>query len=121
MIQSSYYDVSQNKTFEWYVDFYQKYQIDLCNLALYLCHLVSAELQPVNRFFTAENVEPQPDLECLVGVHSASTSEMYRVKCNDSWNITVKYDRKKANSLAADRYISEHDRRLRIIRLASTL
>ena len=74
---------------------------------------------PVNRYFTAENPEPQPDLECVVGVHSAAASEMYRVKCTDAWNISVKYDRKKANSLAADRHISEHDRRLRTIRLAA--
>ena len=85
-----------------------------------ICQLTSAELQPVNRYFTAENPEPQPDLECVVGVQSAAATEMYRVKCSDAWNISVKYDRKKANSLAADRHISEHDRRLRIIRLANT-
>ena len=71
---------------------------------------------PVNRYFTAGNPEPQPDLECMVGVHSAAKSEMYRVKCTDAWNISVKYDRKKANSLAADRHIAEHDRRLRTIK-----
>ena len=74
----------------------------------------------MNRFFTVENPEPQPDLECLVGVHSAAASEMYRVKCTEAWNISVKYDRKKANSLAADKHISEHDRRLRTIRLWTT-
>ena len=87
------------------------------NSAYYLVHLSSAEdFEPVNRYFTAKNPEPQPDLECLVGIHSAAASEMYRVKCTDAWNISVKYDRKKANSLAADRHISEHDRRLRIIK-----
>ena len=87
------------------------------NLAYYLVHLSSAEdFEPINRYFTAENPEPQPDLECLVGIHSAAASEMYRVKCTDAWNISVKYDRKKANSLAADTHISEHDRRLRIIK-----
>jgi len=93
----------------------------LCTLvpifyASYLCTLASAEVEPVNRYFSAASDEPQPDLECLVGVDSASTSELYKVKCTDAWNISVKYDRKKANTLASGRYISEHDRRLRTIR-----
>lgn len=34
---------------------------------------------PVNRFFTVESPVPRPDLECLVGVDSADTSELYKV------------------------------------------
>jgi len=85
-----------------------------CGVLLF--RLTSGQVQPVNRYFSAASDDPQPDLECLVGVDSASTSEMYKVKCTDAWNISVKYDRKKANSLAAGRLISEHDRRLRTIR-----
>jgi len=83
---------------------------------LFLVNLTSGQVLPVNRYFSAASDDPQPDLECLVGVDSASTSEMYKVKCTDAWNISVKYDRKKANSLAAGKLISEYDRRLRTIR-----
>jgi len=83
----------------------------------FLSHLASAEVEtafePVNRFFTAESPEQQPELECLVGIHSSAASEMYRVRCTEAWNISVQYDRKKANSLASAKWISEHDRRLR--------
>ena len=37
-------------------------------------------VQPVNRYFSAENPEKQPDLECLVGMDSADISELYKVK-----------------------------------------
>merc|ERR1712215_387162 len=77
---------------------------------------VYGQVLPVNRYFSAEAELPQPDLECLVGVHSASTSELYRVRCTQAWNISVQYDRKTANSFASANYISEHDRRLRTIK-----
>ena len=86
---------------------------------VFLSHIVIGQQEPVNRFFTAASSELQPELECLVGINSASISEIYKVKCTEAWNISVKYDRKTANSFAADKYISEHDRRLRTIRLES--
>ena len=86
---------------------------------IFLVHLTCAQVEPVNRYFSAASDDPQPDLECVVGVESAATSELYKVKCTDAWNISVKYDRKKANSLAADKHISEHDRRLRTIRYSA--
>ena len=46
-------------------------------------------------------------MECLVGVDSADTSELYKVNCNDAWNISVKLDKKKANTLFAENYISD--------------
>ena len=58
----------------------------------------------------------RPDLECLVGVDSADTSELYRVNCNNAWNISVKLDKKKANSMFAENYISDQDRIRRIVR-----
>ena len=89
----------------------------MCIAGFFLAHLSSAEMetpfQPVNRFFTAESPDQQPELECLVGIHSAAASEMYRVRCTEAWNISVQYDRKQANSLASAKWISEHDRRLR--------
>ena len=39
-----------------------------------------------------------------------------QVKCSEAWNISIKYDRATANSLAGDGYISEHDRRLRTLK-----
>ena len=85
------------------------------------------------RFFSAERSSPAPDLECLVGMDSADVSELYKViltsdvdtdpywlpgqvKCTEAWNISIKYDRATANSLASDGYISEHDRRLRTLK-----
>ena len=58
----------------------------------------------------------RPELECLVGVDSADTSEIYKVNCNDAWNISVKLDKKKANTLFADNYISDQDRIRRTVR-----
>ena len=58
----------------------------------------------------------RPDLECLVGVDSADTSELYRVNCNNAWNISVKLDKKKANIMFAENYISDQDRIRRIVR-----
>ena len=37
-------------------------------------------VQPVNRYFSAESPNLQPDLECLVGMDSADVSELYKVK-----------------------------------------
>ena len=62
----------------------------------------------------------RPDLECLVGVDSADTSELYRVNCNNAWNISVKLDKKKANSMFAENYISDQDRIRRIVRCVCT-
>ena len=58
----------------------------------------------------------RPNLECLVGVDSADTSELYKVNCNNAWNISVKLDKKKANALFAENYISDQDRIRRIVR-----
>ena len=55
-------------------------------------------------------------MECLVGVDSADTSELYKVNCNQAWNISVKLDKKKANALAAENHISDQDRIRRIVR-----
>ena len=66
--------------------------------------------------FTVENPTPRPDLECLVGVDSAATYELYMVKCTEAWNISVKIDQKKANSIFAGNHISDQDRIRRIIR-----
>ena len=63
-----------------------------------------------------ENPEQQPDLECVVGVDSMATSELYRVKCTEAWNISVKIDQKKANEMHAAHYISDQDRIRRTIR-----
>ena len=71
---------------------------------------------PVNRYFTVESDKPRPDLECLVGVDSADTSEMYKVRCDEAWRITVKLDKKKMNSMAAEKYISDQDRIRREVR-----
>ena len=38
-----------------------------------------AAVQPVNRYFSAEGPHLQPDLKCLVGMDSASVSELYKV------------------------------------------
>ena len=76
--------------------------------------------EPVNRFFTAESPIPRPDLECVVGVDSMAVSELYRVKCTEAWNISVKIDQKKANQWYAENHISDQDRIRRIIRYLST-
>ena len=47
---------------------------------------------------------------------SADTSELYKVNCNDAWNISVKLDKKKANTLFAENYISDQDRIRRTVR-----
>jgi len=73
-------------------------------------------VQPVNRYFSAENPEKQPDLECLVGMDSADISELYKVKCTEAWNISIKYERATASEFASKNYISEHDRRLRTLK-----
>lgn len=96
-----------------------KFSFVLVNVMFVCHHIIEAsakDFQPVNRHFTAEGSEPRPDLECVVGVHSASTSELYRVRCDQAWNITIKYGRKQASDFLAKKYISEHDRRLRIIK-----
>ena len=65
-------------------------KITLQNLINTKLHVVSAGVGgslaeedgaylPVNRFFTVESPVPRPDLECLVGVDSADTSELYKV------------------------------------------
>ena len=72
--------------------------------------------KPINKFFTVESPEPRPDLECVVGVDSADVSELYRVKCTEAWNISVKIDQKKANAMFADNHISDQDRIRRTIR-----
>ena len=64
---------------------------------------------PVNRYFKVESPQPRPDLECLVGVESAGTSEMYKVRCDEAWRITVKLDKKKMNEMASSNYISGQD------------
>ena len=55
-----------------------------------------------------------------MGVDSADTSELYKVNCNQAWNITVKLDKKKANSLFAENYISDQDRIRRLVRYCDT-
>ena len=42
------------------------------------------------------------------------------MKCTDAWNISIKYDRTTANTLASKSYISEHDRRLRTLKLVTS-
>ena len=71
---------------------------------------------PVNRFFTVESPTPRPDLECLIGVDSADTSELYKVRCDQAWNISVKLDKKKANAMFAEKHISDQDRIRRTVR-----
>ena len=44
---------------------------------------VQGNYKPVNYYHTAESPDLQPELECVVGIHSASTSELYRVRCNE--------------------------------------
>ena len=73
--------------------------------------------EPVNRYFTAESPVARPDMECVVGVDSMAVSELYRVKCTDAWNISVKIDQKKANMWFADNHISDQDRIRRTVRL----
>ena len=75
---------------------------------------------PKNRYFSVESPEPQPELECVVGVDSMATSELYRVKCTEAWNISVKIDQKKANEFYAAHYISDQDRIRRTIRYQIT-
>ena len=55
-----------------------------------------------------------------MGVDSADTSELYKVNCNNAWNISVKLDKKKANTLFAENYISDQDRIRRIVRCVSS-
>ena len=43
------------------------------------------------------------------------------MKCTDAWNISIKYDRTTANTLASKSYISEHDRRLRTLKLVMSI
>ena len=71
---------------------------------------------PVNRYFTVESPVPRPALECLVGVDSADTSELYKVRCDEAWRITVKLDKKKMNSMYAEKHISDQDRIRREVR-----
>ena len=40
---------------------------------------LATAVQPVNRYFSAANSRPQPDLECLVGIDSKDVSELYKV------------------------------------------
>ena len=56
-----------------------------------------------------------------MGVDSADTSELYRVNCNNAWNISVKLDKKKANIMFAENYISDQDRIRRIVRCVSSI
>ena len=70
----------------------------------------------MNKFFTVESPEPRPDLECVVGVDSYPTYELCMVKCTEAWNISIKIDQKKANSLFAGNHISDQDRIRRTIR-----
>ena len=97
---------------------------------------LATAVQPVNRYFSAANSRPQPDLECLVGIDSKDVSELYKVgklseifcsnfltkifglqvKCTEAWNISIKYERATANTWATAKYISEHDRRLRTLK-----
>ena len=42
--------------------------------------------------------------------------DLLQVKCNEAWNISIKYDRAIANTFAGANYISEHDRRLRTLK-----
>jgi len=77
---------------------------------------VDTGYEPINRFFTAESPVARPDLECVVGVDSMAISELYRVKCTDAWNISVKIDQKKANMWFAGNHISDQDRIRRTVR-----
>lgn len=90
--------------------------IGLSPMGYFNSDIFVAAVQPVNRFFSAARSGPAPELECLVGMDSAVVSELYKVKCSEAWNISIKYDRATANSLAGDGYISEHDRRLRTLK-----
>ena len=90
---------------------------------------------PVNRPFTAalkddhDQLINQPDMECQVipstlspgqvGVNSMAVTELYKVKCNDAWNISVLIDQKTSNAIYAGKHISDQDRIRRTIRHAS--
>ena len=54
--------------------------IELCVQALTASFLPAGAVQPVNRYFSAANTRPQPDLECLVGIDSKDVSELYKVE-----------------------------------------
>ena len=75
-----------------------------------------AGYEPKNRYFSVESEVERPDLECVVGVDSMMTSELYKVKCTEAWNISVQIDQKKANAMYADNHISDQDRIRRTIR-----
>ena len=48
-------------------------------LALAAISHPATAVQPVNRYFSAANAQPQPDLQCLVGIDSKDVSELYKV------------------------------------------
>jgi len=97
--------------------------------------------QPVNKYFTAASPEPRPDLECLVrkksarclrmifptegglksfspqvGLKSMVMDALYKVNCNDAWNISIELDQAKANELSSAGYWSDQDRIRKTIR-----
>ena len=42
--------------------------------------------------------------------------ELYKVNCNDAWNISIELDQPKANELAGAGYWSDQDRIRKTIR-----
>jgi len=74
------------------------------------------EYLPVNRHFTAASPDPQPDLECQIGVNSMAVTELYKVRCVDAWNLSVIIDQKTSNALYAGKHISDQDRIRKTIR-----
>jgi len=62
------------------------------------------EYLPVNRHFTAASPDPQPDLECQIGVNSMAVTELYKVRCVDAWNLSVIIDQKTSNALYAGKF-----------------
>ena len=65
----------------------QSNMISLLVLVATISHPARA-VQPVNRYFSAANSHPQPDLECLVGIDSKDVSELYKVE-KHSENISI--------------------------------
>jgi len=76
----------------------------------------SDQYQPVNKYYTAASSVPRPDLECLVGLKSMVMDEIYKVACNDAWNISIELDQAKANELSSAGYWSDQDRIRKTIR-----
>ena len=55
-----------------------------------------------------------------VGLKSMVMDELYKVNCNDAWNISIELDQAKANELGGAGYWSDQDRIRKTIRWRDT-